>query len=64
MSFREDSTHQYTDKREKLEYFLKTEEDVLFQWLGIRAFQIGEYGHYDPQIILKKDFLERGKKTF
>ena len=64
MSIGVDNPQQYTDEREKLDYFLKTEEDVLFRWLGKRAFLIERDGYYNPRIILEMDFLSRGKEIF
>ena len=63
MSFGED-THQYTDEREKLDFMLKMEEDVLFRLLGQRAFTIEKIGYYDPHRVFEIDFLSRGKETF
>ena len=56
--------HQYIDEKEKLDYMLTREEDVLFRWLGERDFLVERDGYYNPRIILKKDFLSRGKKIF
>lgn len=64
MSIGVGSPHQYIDTREKLDRLLKTDEDVLFRWLGLRDFQIEQYGYYDPNKIFEIDFLNRGIETF
>ncbi|MDH5266283.1 MAG: hypothetical protein OEW62_01240 [Candidatus Bathyarchaeota archaeon] len=58
------SPHEYVDETERPEFILKMEEDVLYRWLGKRAFLIERDGYYDPRIIIKMDFFERGKKNF
>jgi hypothetical protein len=54
----------YVDEREKPEFILKLGEEGLFMWLGLVDFQIEEYGSYDPNLILRADFGERGKIVF
>ncbi len=50
--------------RERPEFILKLGEEGSFMWLGLVDFQIKEYGSYDPNLILKADFGERGKIVF
>ena len=56
--------HQYIDEREKLDYMLTRDEDVLFRWLGERDFLVERDGHYNPRSTLKGDFISRGKRIF
>lgn len=54
----------YEDIRDSGKIMLTTNEDVIFRWLGFRAFQIEKYGYYKPNIILEIDFYAKGKETF
>lgn len=54
----------YVDEREKPEFILNLSNEGLFMWLGLVDFQIEKYGSYDPNLILKADFGERGKIVF
>lgn len=54
----------YVDEREKPEFMLGISEEGLFIRLGLADFQIEQYGSYDPNLILKTDFGERGKIVF
>lgn len=54
----------YVDEREKPEFILKLSDEGLFLWLGLVDFQIERYGSYDPNLVLKADFGERGKAVF
>lgn len=54
----------YIDDREKPEFILKLADEGLFMWLGRVDFEIETYGHYDPDLILKADFGERGRIVF
>jgi len=54
----------YVDEREKPEFILKLGEEGLFMRLGLVDFQIEQYGSYDPNLILKADFGERGRIVY
>lgn len=54
----------YVDEREQPEFILNLSNEGLFMWLGLVDFQIEKYGSYDPNLILKADFGERGKIVF
>jgi len=59
-----DDKRQYIDSRDSADYILKVDEDVMFRWLGLRAFQIEQYGYYDPNVLLKRDWYSLGKEVF
>lgn len=56
--------NEYVDDREKPEFLLKLSDEGLFMRLGFVSFQLEQYRHYDPNLILKADFGEKGKAVF
>ena len=64
MVFGSNDKRQYFDIRDSAGYILKTDEDVIYRWLGLRAFQIEQYGYYDPNVLLKRDWHSLGKECF
>ena len=46
------------------EFLLGIDETALYNKLGTWRFQIDTYGQYNPNLMLKMDFEERGKETY
>jgi len=47
---------QYVDIRDSPDYILKKDEEVIYRWLGLRAFKIEQHGYHDPNLLLKRDW--------
>ena len=54
----------YVDQRENPKFLLTLTDEGLLMRLGVVVFQIEQYGYYNPDIILKADFTEKGKEAF
>jgi hypothetical protein len=55
---------QYVDDKEKPEFMLNLSDEGLFMRLGLVSFQIEEYGFYDPNVILKMDWSDKGREVY